>query len=86
MTLYHANFVSAIGFHGNVMVTLAMVPDRFERRATVHFAAFEQRKQVRNDIVTQRHLFFSFAHFSAAFFFFFETSGICRAVVNREIR
>ena len=28
------------------MVTLTMVPDRFECRATAHFTAFKQRKKV----------------------------------------
>ena len=41
---YYANFASAIDFYGNFMVTLTMVPDRFESRATAHLIAFEQSK------------------------------------------
>ena len=35
-------FLSAIGFYGNFMVTLTMVPDQFECRATAYFTAFKQ--------------------------------------------
>ena len=43
---YYANFTSAIGFYENFKVTLTMVPDRFENRATAHLIEFKQRKQM----------------------------------------
>ena len=43
---YYANFSSAIDIYGNFMVTLTMVPNRFENRATAHLIAFKQRKQM----------------------------------------
>ena len=43
---YYANFASTIDFYGNFMVTLTMVPDRFESRATAHITGFLQRKQM----------------------------------------
>ena len=43
---HYANFASAIDSYGNFMVTLTMVPDRFESRAMAHLIAFKQRKQM----------------------------------------
>ena len=43
---YYANFASAINFYGNFMVTLTMVPDRFESRATAHLIAFKQSEMM----------------------------------------
>ena len=43
---YHANFASAIDSYGNFMVTLTMVPDRFESRATAHLIAFKQSEMM----------------------------------------
>ena len=44
--LYYANFASAIDSYGNFMVTLTMVPDRFESRATAHLIAFKQSEMM----------------------------------------
>jgi len=43
---HYANFASVLDLYENFMVTLTMVPDRFENPATAHLMAFKQRKQM----------------------------------------